>query len=140
MIGSNIAASDSGAGWAILGLSLGPLILLFVVWVACAAVAGAIAEGRGRSFAGFFAVTFFFLGPLGPGFALLAGREYKGVPIGPLPPRSVDPERRKVADGRRRFTCPRCGADNDIPEADTSYDCWRCNEHRAVKPRATKKS
>jgi hypothetical protein len=29
---------------------------------------------------------------------------------------------------RRRFVCPRCGADNDIPEKDESYDCWRCSE------------
>jgi DNA-directed RNA polymerase subunit RPC12/RpoP len=134
----NVAASDSGAGWAILGLSLVPSIVLFVVWIISALVAGFIAEGRGRSFGGFFAVTFFFLGPLGPGFALLAAREYNGVPLGAPPPPLPEPEKRKVADGRRRFSCPRCGADNDIPETDTSYDCWRCAEHRAVKPRAPK--
>ena len=27
-----------------------------------------------------------------------------------------------------------------IPEADTSYDCWRCSEHRAVKPKSVKAS
>lgn len=85
-------------------------------------------------------MTFFFLGPLGPGFALLAGREVNGVPVGPTPPPPPpEPDKRKVADGRRRFICPRCGTENDIPEADTSYDCWRCTEYRAVKPETTVK-
>ena len=30
--------------------------------------------------------------------------------------------------------CLKCGAENDIPEADASYDCWRCSEHRPVQP------
>jgi hypothetical protein len=48
------------------------LILLLFVWGVSALVAGLIASDRDRSFFGFAAVTFFFLGPLGPGFALLA--------------------------------------------------------------------
>jgi DNA-directed RNA polymerase subunit RPC12/RpoP len=127
----------SGAGFAILGLTLLPLIILFVVWLISAIVAAVIAEGRGRSAVAFGLVTFFFLGPLGPGFALLAGREDNGVPLGPQP---AQPEKRKVAEGRRRFICPRCGGENEILDADTSYDCWRCNEHRAVKAKVTNKS
>ena len=26
-------------------------------------------------------------------------------------------------------------AESDIPNADTSYDCWRCGEYRNVKPK-----
>ena len=48
------------------------LFLLLFVWGISALVAGAIAGDRDRSFFGFAAVTFFFLGPLGPGFALIA--------------------------------------------------------------------
>jgi DNA-directed RNA polymerase subunit RPC12/RpoP len=99
-----------------------------VYWVLSAFIAGLIAQDRGRSFFGFFA-TLFFLGPLGVGFALLANRselDYAHVPL-----------KRKVAEGRQRFTCPRCGAESDIPDTDTSYDCWRCGEHRKVKPKAT---
>lgn len=127
--------SDTGdIGWALFGIGLVPLFLLFFFWVVSACVAAAIASDRGRSFGGWFAVTFFFLGPLGPGFALLAQRELNGVPVGPSRPPQVE-KKREVAAGRRRFVCPRCGAENDIPDADTSYDCWRCAEHRAVKPK-----
>ena len=118
---------DNGAGLALLGLGLLPLFILFIVWLIAAGVAAFIADSRGRSSIGFFLVTFFFLGPLGPGFALLADREVNGVPVGPAATRP------KAVAGRRRFTCPRCQAENDIPDADTSYDCWRCSEHRAVK-------
>lgn len=124
--------SGDGAGFALLGLTLLPLIVILVVWFIAAIVAAAIAESRGRSPAGFFLVTFFFLGPLGPGFALLAGREVNGVPVAPAP---AEPD--KVADGRRRFICPRCRARNDIPNADRAYDCWRCNDHRTVKAAPT---
>jgi hypothetical protein len=46
--------------------------MLLFMWPVCAFVAGAIASDRLRSFLGFAAVTFFFLGPLGPALALLA--------------------------------------------------------------------
>ena len=69
----------------------------------------------------FALLTFFILGPIGVAAAAIAQ------------PRTVS-EPPPIADGRRRFTCPRCGADNDILARDTSYDCWRCSEHRNVKP------
>jgi hypothetical protein len=101
-------------------------LILFLVfyWFVCGIVAGAIAVDRDRSFWGFFFLTFLFLGPLGIAVALLAA---------PLSPTT---QTRPIAAGRRRFTGPRCGAENDIPENDTSYDCWRCSEHRKVKPKA----
>jgi hypothetical protein len=45
---------------------------LLFVWFISALVAGWIAATRERSGFAFAAVTFFFLGPLGPGFALIA--------------------------------------------------------------------
>ncbi|KXO89815.1 hypothetical protein AXK56_06555 [Tsukamurella pulmonis] len=105
------------------------LVVLVAVWFISATVAAMIAEHRGRSIAAFFFVTFFFLGPLGPGFALIAPREFRGRPV-PAGSNDVRP----VAEGRRRFTCPRCGAANDVPDAETAYDCWQCAEHRAIRP------
>jgi DNA-directed RNA polymerase subunit RPC12/RpoP len=121
---------EFGTALAILGLF--PIFVILFVWLISAAVAGAIAYVRERSFWGFFLATFFFLGPIGVGVALLATHGALDRP----------PARRKVAEGRQRFTCPRCGAESDIPNADTSYDCWRCGEHRGVKPKlaAEKKS
>jgi DNA-directed RNA polymerase subunit RPC12/RpoP len=64
------------------------------------------------------------LGPIGVAAAAVAQ---------PRDPALTVPPGRPVVAGRRRFICPRCGAENDIPESDKSYDCWRCSEHRAVK-------
>jgi len=119
---------DIGTALAFLGLL--PLIILFLVWFISALVAGAIAYVRERGFWGFFLATFFFLGPLGVGFALLATH-------GEMDQRPPAKPKRPVADGRQRFTCPRCGAESDIPNADTSYECWQCGEVRKVKPRVT---
>ncbi|KXO89038.1 hypothetical protein [Tsukamurella pseudospumae] len=118
-------------GTTLAAFTTGPLIAVATAWFFSAVIAGVIAEIRGRSGFGFFFTTLFFLGPLGPGFALVAPREDRGRPVAPRPG-TVDV--RPVMEGRRRFTCPRCGAANDIPEAHTSYDCWRCDEHRKVRP------
>jgi len=126
----NIAADngeDFSAALAFLGLL--PFAVAFFVWFICAVIAAAIAADRDRSSLGFFCLTFFLLGPLGVAVAVLATRgELDRLP-------SPGPKR-KVAEGRQRFTCPRCGADSDVPNADTSYDCWRCGEHRKVKAKA----
>jgi DNA-directed RNA polymerase subunit RPC12/RpoP len=103
-----------------------PFIIAIVFWIVCTIVAAVVApEDRRATFA---LLTFFLLGPIGVAAAAIA--EPREVP-------EPEPERRAVADGRRRFNCPRCGADNDIPREDTSYDCWRCSERRNVKPPAT---
>jgi DNA-directed RNA polymerase subunit RPC12/RpoP len=100
-----------------------PFIIAIVVWIVCAVVAAVVApDDRQVTFA---LITLFILGPIGVAAAAIA--QPRGVP----PPRPAP--KRPVADGRRRFTCPRCSADNDIPQADTSYDCWRCSEHRNVR-------
>jgi DNA-directed RNA polymerase subunit RPC12/RpoP len=127
----NNAASDSeDFGTALAFLGFLPFVLMFIVWFICAVAAAAVAADRDRSSIGFFCLTFFLLGPLGVAVAVLATRGE----LDRLPPSEP---KRKVAEGRQRFTCPRCGAESDIPNADTSYDCWRCGEHRKVKPKVT---
>jgi DNA-directed RNA polymerase subunit RPC12/RpoP len=121
----------SGFGAALGFLAVMPVVIVIIVWVVCAVVAAIVApDGRQLTFT---LITLFILGPIGVAAAAIA--QPREVPeLQPAP-------RRVVAEGRRRFTCPRCGADNDIPQADTSYDCWRCSEHRNVKvPAATTKS
>jgi DNA-directed RNA polymerase subunit RPC12/RpoP len=118
---------DFGTALAFLGLA--PIGFILFAWLITAFVAGLIAQDRGRSFAGFFFATLFFLGPFGVGVALLATRAELDHAY--LPPK------RKVAEGRQRFSCPRCGADSDIPNADTTYECWQCGEVRKVKPKTT---
>ena len=112
-------------------MSAGIWFVLLFVWIISAVVAGLIANYyRERSFGAVFWVTFFFLGPQGPGFALIA-------PHGGIENAQLQGPR-KTPEGRRRFVCPRCNAENNIPEDDTSYDCWRCSEHRTIKPKAKK--
>jgi len=105
------------------------LVALGIVWLICGVCAAAVGPSRysGR----LLILTFLFMGPLGIAAALImtAIEDYALV--------SHEPPKRKVGEGRQRFSCPRCGAENDIPNADTSYDCWRCGEHRKVKPRTT---
>lgn len=106
-----------------LAFGVGELIIFLTVWVILAVVAWAVApDDRRWQFVG---LTLLVLGPLGVAAAAIAQPR---VPVDPAPPP------RPVAAGRRRFTCPRCGAENDILESDRSYDCWRCSEHRGVLP------
>jgi hypothetical protein len=137
--------SDDGAGvgLALLGLSLFPLTVLIFVWFIAATVAALIALHRGRSAWGFFFATFFFLGPLGIGVALLAARELNGMPLGPstTPPQAPNVQKpREVEYGRRRLVCHRCGAESDILKTASSFDCWRCDEHRTVVPKVKPKN
>jgi hypothetical protein len=136
LVGSGSMSDDNYIG---LGAFLF-FTLMLIAWLVCAAVAGIIATARERSFWGFAAVTFFFLGPLGPGFALIATHGAVENERFLQAARAADsqPDRRKIAEGRQRFICPRCGAENDIPNADTSYACWRCSEHRKVTPKVAK--
>ena len=101
-------------------------VIIFVVWIGVwigTAIAASNLAPDDRS-SNFFWATLLVLGPLGLAAALIAQ------------PRETAPTRRPTASGRRRFICPRCGAENDIPESATSYDCWRCSEHRTVQAAA----
>src|ERR1035441_7285172 len=111
-----------------MGFIIVEVVLAVVVWVLMGLAAYAVApDDRPLTFV---LLTLFLLGPLGLAAAAIAQvRE----------PAYVAPPRRPVAADRRRFICPRCGAENDIPESDRSYECWRCSEHRTVKP-ATKET
>ena len=97
-------AADNGddPGNALVFLGLAPFFILFFVWLISAAVAAAIAMERDRSGIGFFLATFFFLGPLGVGVALLATRGE----MDRLPPTTPPEPKRNVADGRQGFNCP----------------------------------
>lgn len=108
------------------------LLFWLFYWFICALVAGVIADERDRSGWGFGLVTFFFLGPLGIAVALLATR-------GDMDRLRPAAAKRKVADGRRRFICLRCGAETDIRDAETSFTCWRCDELCTVTPKAAPK-
>jgi hypothetical protein len=104
------------------------LTVLTVMWILSTAAAAVIANDRGRSGIAFGVVTFFCLGPLGPGFALIAthGRIERMQLQAAW---AADPRtgQRTIAEGRRRCVCPQCGAENDIPLAEMGYDCWRCS-------------
>lgn len=110
-----------------LAYGIGGLIIFLTVWVILAVVAYAVApDDRRWQFVG---LTLLLLRPLGVAAAVAQSRE----------PAYAVPPRRPVAAGRRRFICPRCGAENDIRESEKSYDCWRCSEHRTVQA-ATKET
>jgi DNA-directed RNA polymerase subunit RPC12/RpoP len=105
--------------WLVIGL-----VVLLVAWLVLGFCASFV--GPERYSRRLFWMTFLVLGPLGIAAALIM--------------RTIDDnatEVRQVAAGRQRFICPRCHAVNDIPDAHTNYDCWRCGEHRKVKPKAT---
>ena len=132
---TQVLAADNG--WnpiIVLGPVLFFLLLIVFVWLLPAIVAALIAENKGRNGIGWFFATVFFLGPLGVGFALIAPHGAMDPFVLPTPAPAA---KRKPTHGRQRFTCPRCGAENDIPDTDTSYDCWQCDEHRKVKPKTT---
>ena len=76
-------------------------------------VSAAIADRKNRSQTGFFLLGC-FLPILGIVFAIIAA---PGVP-----------------EGRRPVSCPRCNVRQNIPNADTEYECWQCKE-RAVPAR-----
>jgi hypothetical protein len=58
----------------------------------------------------FFLITFFFLGPLGIGFASVATTR---------PPRVSD---------TWTYRCERCGAAQNIEQGEVSADCYRCGD------------
>jgi DNA-directed RNA polymerase subunit RPC12/RpoP len=105
-----------------LAFTVGELIIFLTLWVILAVVAYAVApDDRRWPFVGLTLL----IGPIGLAAAAIAQ---------PREPAYAAPPRRPVAAGRRRFVCPRCGAENDIPEKDESYNCWRCSERRKVEP------
>jgi len=79
----------------------------FVFFMICGAVAQAIARGKNRNQAGWFAAGVLFVG-----FVLVVA----------LLPKLPDP----APDGMRAESCPRCNAVQNVPENAPSYTCWRC--------------
>jgi DNA-directed RNA polymerase subunit RPC12/RpoP len=84
------------------------LSIFVFVWVVSAVVAFAQAPDRRKL--EFGALTLFFLGPLGVGFAAVA------VP------------REPAILGRQRLVCSRCMAAQYVDADDEQIDCWRCHQ------------
>ena len=104
-------------------------------------------------FFGFAAVTFFFLGPLGPGFALLATHgeieksqlqavradadsyyddedaEFSDAPVVKAPPTPTPvPAPPAIDPAKRTVICPLCDAEQRIPATAGRFTCGRCKE------------
>jgi ribosomal protein S27E len=90
------------------------IVIIFLVWVICAAVASAVAP-RERQME-FFFLSLLILGPLGVGFAAVA------MPREPV----------VVMPGRKRVVCPRCVAAQYVGNGVDVFTCWRCDQHVAV--------
>ena len=112
--------NDSG-GLAILGI---PLIVIILIWLGTAVVAGAVAPADRRNT--FFLVTLLLLGPVGIALALIAN------PREPITYVQLAP--RPLAAGRVRYYCPRCGADVDLLPSAAGYVCWRCSAEIDFEP------
>src|SRR5271166_2499200 len=108
--------NDLGSGFVLVLL----LAFAIAIWLVIAWLAASLAPADRR--VTFFWLTF-LLGPFGVLLAIVAS---------PRDPAYFAPRPRPIAPGRKRFACPRCGADNDIPRNDTQYSCWRCGEQRRV--------
>jgi hypothetical protein len=98
------SVSDALGGW------LGVVVL---VWLVSAFLASVVAPRKRRI--EFLIITLVILGPLGVGFAAVA------QPRDPSTP------------GRDLYMCPRCGARQFVPSDETEFDCWRCDQHCAVR-------
>jgi DNA-directed RNA polymerase subunit RPC12/RpoP len=79
------------------------------------------------------------LGPFSVGVALVMTAIEDNAPQIPEPPEPPAP--RKIAPGRRRGECLRCGAHTDVLEKNAaSFECWQCGQVLSLKPRPTAKA
>jgi hypothetical protein len=77
-------------------------------WLICLIAAGAIAKSKNRD-----ALGWAFITGLLPVVGLIIVAVLPALP--PLPPA-----------GMRSVRCPRCTAVQNIPAADTTFECWQC--------------
>ncbi len=89
---------------------LGTYVTLYVVIILiCAVAAGLIAQEKRRSYYGFLLLGIIF-GPLAVLVAVLIGPGKVAVPV-----------------GMRAVQCPRCNAEQNIPEGGArEFECWQC--------------
>jgi hypothetical protein len=80
---------------------------LIVFWLVCGVIAAAIGSAKNRS-----ALGWFMLG------ALFAPSVLIVAVLPKLPP--------KPPEGMRSVQCPRCNAVQNIPDAQTTFECWQC--------------
>ncbi len=101
--------NDGSAVWAFI---LANFIIAFFLWLVVFGICGAVAAwvGPPEDRVRWFLLTFFFLGPMGVGFAAIA-------PSGP----------RKREDAWQ-YTCECCGAVQNITHGTKTADCWQCGD------------
>jgi uncharacterized membrane protein YczE len=82
------------------------VVLALCVGLACGVAAALIADRKNRS-AGIYFVLGLLLGAIG---ILIAAVAKPGAP-----------------PGTRAVRCPRCNANQNIPEVDSEFECWQCH-------------
>ncbi len=80
---------------------------LIVFWLICGVIAGVIGSAKNRSGLGWFVLGALFA----PSVLIVAV-------LPKLPP--------KPPPGMRSVQCPRCNAVQNIPHAQTTFECWQC--------------
>jgi DNA-directed RNA polymerase subunit RPC12/RpoP len=111
----------------LLGVPVILLIPFILAWVVFLVAAAAVAPADRR---GTFTLITLFFGPLGLIAAAVAQ---------PRTPLYVQLATREPAPGRVRVVCARCGAESDLPEGSTTFECWRCPERSEMKTTPSKK-
>jgi hypothetical protein len=107
-------------------------VTFIVIWLGCAVIAALIGQSKNRSVVGSFLLGL-ILGLIG--IVIIALMPKKAAPLGYYtPPAPVVPA---APPGMRPVQCPRCNAAQNIPVADTSYECWQCKTFIGRRPLAT---
>lgn len=89
-------------------------ILIFFMLLP-AIIAGAIANGKDRSFGGFFILGLIF--------------SWLGVLIAACVVAGPGSSRGKTPKGMITVNCPRCTAPQNIPLNQNYFTCWQCQHH-----------
>lgn len=114
------------------------IYILVGVWVLSGLMAVAFGPPR---YSGRLFLSAIALGPLSVAVALVMTAVVDNVPQLPEPPAPPPPPApRKIAPGRRRGECLRCGAHTDVPEKDVAaFECWQCGQLLSLKPKPAAK-
>ena len=84
-------------------------VVALVAILIAAFIAASIAQGKERSYGGFFLLGVFF-GPIAILVAILAAPGWGAIP-----------------SGRRLLVCPRCKSKQNVLLTTTEATCWRCD-------------
>ena len=89
--------------------AVGTLAIFGFILLFCGLIAVKIADKRSLSAPFIYFLLGVLLGPLGILAAAIA-------PSGPP----------RAPEGTKAVVCPRCNAQQNVPAADASYECWQC--------------